>query len=222
VTPLGPLPTTGSTLCRGRVNKTTRPGEPANPTPGRVKIDTDHPLRKAATDALKSTLDWDRFYALAQTWCADELLARLGNSSDVRWMLTTWPAGVSRSTGGLEAAIAQLKNGLGYRANVLANLQRTQQLLNLMLMAQRGLDDEQQYTKVIVSRLLENAGAGPALVQGYKGGPRLQGQPAQRNKNQTGRQATRPTYPRRTVKPRHTPTGRRQALSAASTSTSTS
>jgi len=191
-----PAPAPGTTNI-GLVNKTTHPAAPKSPTPGRSRITDDHELVRAARDAMKSLADWDAFYALAQQWSAEELLARLGDGSDVRHVLATWPAGVSRSVGGLEAAIRQLKANLSSRAGILSNEGRTQQLLNLMLMSARGLADERAYNRALHDALLPAGGRATPQKVGVTGGPRLQGVPTQRNASQQTRQATRTRYPRR-------------------------
>jgi len=169
-----------------------------------------HPLHTAAAAALKNLGAWDAFYALAQEWRADELLARLGDGSDVREMLITWPPGVSRSTGGLEADLDKVKRHLRFRSATLANVERTQQLLNLMSMSLRGLADERAYNRVLHDSLLPTDGRPTPQKVGITGGARLQGVPTERNAHQLQKLGPTTPYERRRAV-RQTPAGRRRA-----------
>ena len=209
-----PPPHAGPSCNVGLVNKTTRARCPDYPTPGRVRLMDGHPLHKAAAAALKNLGAWDAFYALAQEWRADELLARLGDGSDVREMLITWPPGVSRSTGGLEADLDKVKRHLRYRSATLANVERTQQMLNLMLMSLRGLADERAYNRVLHDSLLPADGRPTPQKVGITGGARLQGVPTERNAYQFPKLGPATPYERRRAV-RQTPAGRRRAAALA-------
>jgi hypothetical protein len=135
----------------------------------------------AVRAALTSGTGWDQFSAAAQAWNAEALLARLGDGTDVREVLLRWPPGISRGIGGLEAALAKVKARIGNRSATLANVARTQQLLNLFVMAERGFADERVYNQAIHDLLVSRAGRAPAQRTGITGGPRLQGTAANRN-----------------------------------------
>lgn len=196
--PVGRVPVVTN---KGLANTTTHPATPASPTPGLVAFDETHELWQAARHALKSIIDWDTFYLVARAWNAEWLLARLGDGTDVRELLHAWPYWLDYSIGKLETRLLKLKRTLEGRKYSLTNLPRTQQLLNLIVMADRGLGDERRYTQVLHAWLLENAGTPGKQRVGVTGGPRLQGVPARRNPKQQVKAAQ--TYRRRIVPRRH-------------------
>lgn len=166
---------------RGLANKTTRPRAVPRPNPDLRPLAPDHPLWDAVPKALVSVAGWDAFYAAAQAWDAEALLARLGDGTDVRELLLGWPLGLSRSTGGLEAALVKIKRRIGGRSATLANTARTQRLLDPFVMAERGFADERLYNQLLHDHLVGRAGRPTAQRAGVTGGPRLQGLPAQRS-----------------------------------------
>jgi hypothetical protein len=182
---------------RGLVYKTTRPMGVTRPSPGQVPLAGGHELVDAVPGALKTIAGWDSFYAAAQAWNAEALLARLGDGTDVRELLLGWPPGISRSTGGLEAALAKVKSRIGTRSSTLASIARTQQLLNLFVMTERGFADERLYNRLVHDHLVANAGRPQPQREGVTGGPRLQGLPAKRNRRQLQKEGPPTPYGRR-------------------------
>lgn len=149
---------------------------PARPMP--EKVDENHPVAVAAHTALRSVADWDAFVELAERYQVHPLAGyyRPGTRDGdyIRGQLQTWPPGVARTIGGLEAQLAQVRAELRHRSNSFSNARRTNALLALVVLARQGRGDPQRYTQIIHDHVVRKGGHAPPLKVGVTGGPRLQ------------------------------------------------
>lgn len=134
---------------------------------------TKHPLVVAASKAFRSGEDWDALLELARKWQANNLATWMVGEKWIRSAITDHPAGLPRSIGGLENQLARIRTLLRDRRLVLRNQQRTQYLLDLMTLNQRGLANQDEYAARIRAHLLDNAGRPPLQRVGITGGPQL-------------------------------------------------
>jgi hypothetical protein len=132
-----------------------------------------HPLVVAASKAFRSGEDWDALLELARKWQANNLATWMVGEKWIRSAITDHPAGLPRSIGGLENQLARIRTLLRDRRLVLRNQQRTQYLLDLMTLNQRGLANQDDYAARIRVHLVEHGGRPPLQRVGITGGAQL-------------------------------------------------
>ena len=133
----------------------------------RAGIGADHRLRKALAVAFWDAASWVAFEAEARRWGIRELddwfdrrgphiAAQIANHATRH---------VRRTTGGIEKALKVVKSRLYDRRALFSNRERTDRLLMLMTLDQRGLADERRYATKI-REWLTTRGGRPDSSQG--------------------------------------------------------
>ncbi|KQX75258.1 hypothetical protein ASD10_08765 [Aeromicrobium sp. Root472D3] len=128
-----------------------------------------HPITIATHKALKSVKDWDACLAELDRWQVNTMAAWMRRNSHIREELATRPSWLPNSIGGLEKQLAQVRAIVGPRSKVLKNQPRTQRMLDLVTLHQRGLDSVDEYATHIRRHLDQNAGTAPDQRQGVTG-----------------------------------------------------
>jgi hypothetical protein len=107
----------------------------------------EHTLVVASRKAFNSGEDWDALYALALRWQANNLATRMVRERWIRSAIIDHPVGLPRSIGSLEDRLARIRSLIRDRRMLLRNQVRTQYLLDLMTLNQRGLANQDEYAR---------------------------------------------------------------------------
>jgi hypothetical protein len=137
------------------------------PDPGK------HPLVVAAGRAFWSVERWDEMLALAVKWQANSVANWMARQGWVRDAIANHAPGLPKSIGGLENQLARVRTLLHDRRLVLRNQVRTQHLLDLMTLNQRGLANQDDYAARIRAHLSAHEGRPPLQRVGITGGAQL-------------------------------------------------